>query len=468
MNSFFIIITVVTGIVFFLVVGYFVHLGKADPNSSLPLPKGSIGWPILGETIPFIRDPLRFYAEHFNKYGHVFKTHIFFKPTIGIYSPDVLRELFIKNQKYLEGLPLAGTATPLLGKKSVMVLVGAEHKCMRHVLLHAFTPTQLALYLPRTRSIMEDYIRKWFENGVFDAATECKAQSAHIGQALFLGVDEKSGSRQKLQGLCEAIVAGFFCLPYNIPGTQFSKAIKARNTLLKVVEETLSPMIVQVQHGRGNEIPASAMKLLIEGHREKPLSMEELKHSAVSLLIAGIQTTSSAFFEIIVQLCHNRKVAKTIRKEIRNVLNDDEVITLEHLNQMTYLDQALWECFRMTNTPLVNTRKVLKTLEVGGIQIPKGWQVIFNFPPILHDSGCFSKPDRFVPDRIKSERGNFKKYVIPYGLGDRQCIGKNFAQMERKLFAVLLLRNHKLKFVEGPPTQASPGNFKVRISKARR
>ena len=66
---------------------------------------------------------------------------------------------------------------------------------------------------------------------------------------------------------------------------------------------------------------------------------------------------------------------------------------------------------------------------------------------------------------MSKEKEDFKKYVVSYGIGDHQCIGKNFAQVERKLFAVLLLRNYKLKLVKDSLKRGRPGQVQVRISR---
>ncbi|MFN6239244.1 MAG: cytochrome P450, partial [Microcystis sp.] len=50
-------------------------------SNDLPLPPGSFGLPLLGETIAFLTDG-DFASKRHNKYGQLFRTHIFGSPTI--------------------------------------------------------------------------------------------------------------------------------------------------------------------------------------------------------------------------------------------------------------------------------------------------------------------------------------------------------------------------------------------------
>jgi retinoid hydroxylase len=52
-----------------------------EKTSSLPYPPGNLGLPIVGETISFLNDA-NFQKKRLSKYGNIFKTSIFGRPTI--------------------------------------------------------------------------------------------------------------------------------------------------------------------------------------------------------------------------------------------------------------------------------------------------------------------------------------------------------------------------------------------------
>ena len=49
---------------------------------TLPVPPGSRGLPVVGETLAFLRNPERFQAERIAKHGPIFSTHLLGHPTI--------------------------------------------------------------------------------------------------------------------------------------------------------------------------------------------------------------------------------------------------------------------------------------------------------------------------------------------------------------------------------------------------
>ncbi|MFM8306141.1 MAG: cytochrome P450, partial [Microcystis aeruginosa] len=68
-------------------------------SNDLPLPPGSFGLPLLGETIAFLTDG-DFANKRHNKYGQLFRTHIFGSPTIILSGTEANRFLLSNENKY--------------------------------------------------------------------------------------------------------------------------------------------------------------------------------------------------------------------------------------------------------------------------------------------------------------------------------------------------------------------------------
>ena len=112
---------------------------------------------------------------------------------------------------------------------------------------------------------------------------------------------------------------------------------------------------------------------------------------------------------------------------------------------MTYVDQVLLESFRLRPAAVTSVlRKCIKTFELGGYQIPKGWIVL----PFLADQSHEPDfdPDRFAPGNKAGVE--LARQLFPYGGGTRTCLGQTYAQYARKLFVLMLVRKWKLSFVD--------------------
>lgn len=90
-------------------------------------------------------------------------------------------------------------------------------------------------------------------------------------------------------------------------------------------------------------------------------------------------------------------------------------------------------------------RKVLQTCEYDGYQIPQGWTVLYQINRTHQDPDIYHQPETFDPDRFGAERSEDKAKPfshVPFGGGLRECLGKEFARLEMKIFAAKLLREY--------------------------
>jgi retinoid hydroxylase len=75
--------------------------------------------------------------------------------------------------------------------------------------------------------------------------------------------------------------------------------------------------------------------------------------------------------------------------------------------------------------------------------MPQGWQVLYQINNTHQDPAIYQDPDRFDPDRFHPDRAEDKLKPfghVPFGGGLRECLGKEFARLEMKLFAARLLQ----------------------------
>jgi hypothetical protein len=83
-------------------------------------------------------------------------------------------------------------------------------------------------------------------------------------------------------------------------------------------------------------------------------------------------------------------------------------------------------------------REVIQSCEYQGYHLPKGWQVLYQINVTHQDPTIYQDPERFDPDRFSPERAEDRTKTfghVPFGGGLRECLGKEFARLEMKLFA---------------------------------
>lgn len=406
---------------------------------SLPLPPGRSGLPVVGETRGFLTDP-NFADKRHKQYGDIFRTQLFGQPTIYLAGAEAVRFLLLhENQYFVTSWPT--TTKTLLGPASLSVQQGSTHQLRRKLLAQAFQPRALTSYIATMTEVTHHYLDRWAQQGTLTWYPELRDYTLDIACQLIVGI--ASGSQTHFGEWFEIWVQGLFSLPLPLPGTKFSRALRSRKLLLAEIEQIVRQRQQQEDPGQ------DCLGILVKARDEEGngLSVDELKDQILTLLFAGHETLTSAIASFCLFTAQHPPVLERIRAEQESFKQQD--LTLESLKQMEYLEQVLKEVLRVVPPVGGGFRQVIQTCEIGGYTIPKGYSVLYQIGRTHQDSTIYPNPQQFDPDRFdvnRSEKTIPFSYV-PFGGGIRECIGKEFARLEMKIFAALLVQNYEWDLV---------------------
>lgn len=431
-------------------------------SDSLRVPPGSLGLPLIGETLSFFLDS-QFANKRHEKYGPIFKTNILGSPTIFAKGGDVNRFILTNENKYfVNSLPPSTKA--LIGADSLSTQTGDKHFNRRKILYQAFQPRALAEYATTIQEITHQYLVRWARMGTLTWYPELRNYTFDVACKFLVGLN--SASETNLGNLYDSWIAGLFTPSLPLPWTKFGRALSSRKKLLKEIEtlilqrqQTLNPgsdalgLLLQAQDDEGNSLP-----------------IDELKNQILTLLFGGHGTLTSALASFCLLLAQHPEVLSRCRAE-QLQLGTSEKLTQQDLREMKYLDQVLQEVLRLIPPVGGGFRKVIQTCQFNGIEFPEGWSVIYEISFTHLDTSVYTQPELFQPERFNSnqvESHNKPFSYIPFGGGLRECIGKEFARLEMKLFAAQLVQNYDWKLlpsqnleIEALPIPRPKDNLKV-------
>ena len=414
-------------------------------DSSLPFPPGQFGLPIVGETLAFFRDR-DFAKKRHQKYGSIFKTRIFGKPTILIKGATANRFLFTNENKYFISSWPPSTRI-LLGSLSLAIRTGGEHKQRRKIMAQAFRPRALHSYLETMQTITNQYLNSWEKQQYLTWYPQLRNYTFDIACQLFVGLE--NGSETKLGHLFEVWSQGLFSLPIDLPWTRFGRALASRKKMLQELENIIGERLEYEETGN------DALGILIQAEDEdgNKLSLDELKDQLLLLLFAGHETLTSGLTSFCLLMAQYPEVLQKVRAEQQQF---SETMTLETLSKMTYLDQVLQEVLRLVPPVGGGFREVIEDCEMEGYLIPKGWNVLYQINQTHREETVYPQSDHYQPERFNPERTNNPSktdHYVPFGGGMRECLGKEFARLEMKLFAVNLVRHYQWELVPDQETE---------------
>jgi cytochrome P450 len=134
--------------------------------TSNPLPPGSNGLPLVGETLAFARNPFGFIHERHARFGDVFRTNILGSATVFFVGPK-LAETFIDPANIQREGAMSANIMALFGGNPdiVPLLDGDAHAQRKRILLGAFSREAVASYLPGLQGWIEALRAKWPAKG---------------------------------------------------------------------------------------------------------------------------------------------------------------------------------------------------------------------------------------------------------------------------------------------------------------
>ncbi|KAF5308694.1 hypothetical protein FQR65_LT06055 [Abscondita terminalis] len=186
------------------------------------------------------------------------------------------------------------------------------------------------------------------------------------------------------------------------------------------------------------------------------LSDEYIAGTAIQILFAGHETAGTALSFLMFELSQHVDVQDRLRDEVIKVLKDvDGDISQETINKITYLDMVISETLRKYPVLGYLDRRCVKPYKIRDTDliIEKGTPIYISVLALHYDEKTFHDPEKFDPERFSDEN----KLLIPpcaympFGEGNRYCVGKLMALTTMKIFVVKVISKYEIK-----PTQDTP------------
>jgi len=176
---------------------------------------------------------------------------------------------------------------------------------------------------------------------------------------------------------------------------------------------------------------------------------QQIRDEVMTVFLAGHDTTAALLTWTLLLLAKNPKCKEKLRREIEEVCIDRPP-NLENLSLLPYLNLVLQESLRLYPPIWLMGRKATEDDVVCGVKIPKGASVSIS-PYALHrNPDLYTDPEKFWPERFEQNepRGEKRYAFIPFGAGQRLCIGREFAFLEASIVLALILKNYDFRLAD--------------------
>ncbi|EAL6476393.1 cytochrome P450 [Campylobacter jejuni] len=223
------------------------------------------------------------------------------------------------------------------------------------------------------------------------------------------------------------------------------KRAKAGDVIRQVLSDIIKPRYDMADNAEFEDILGSLL-LVVDADTNKRFSFEEILDQVAMLFLAGHETTASSLTWTLYLLSLYPKEQEKAYEEITQVLQGG-AIEISHLRQFKYLTNIFKESLRLYPPVGFFAREAKKDTQVRDKLIKKGSGVVIA-PWLIHRHEEFwTNPHGFNPSRFE---GEYKKDAyLPFGVGERICIGQGFAMQEAILILANIVKTYKLELEEG-------------------
>ncbi|MEJ2872079.1 MULTISPECIES: bifunctional cytochrome P450/NADPH--P450 reductase [unclassified Saccharothrix] len=181
----------------------------------------------------------------------------------------------------------------------------------------------------------------------------------------------------------------------------------------------------------------------------EPLDDVNIRHQAITFLIAGHETTSGALSFALHYLTKHPEVLARAQAEVDALWGDVDDPRPEYgdIGKLSYLRQVLNEGLRLWPTAPVYAVEPLEDTVIGGkYAVSAGESLLVLIPQLHRDPAWGDNVELFDPERFSPEREAARPVHLfkPFGSGERACIGRQFALHEATLVLALLVHRYRL------------------------
>ena len=173
---------------------------------------------------------------------------------------------------------------------------------------------------------------------------------------------------------------------------------------------------------------------------------EEIRHQIMTLFFAGYETTNTALAWTWYLIAQHPEIEQQLFEETQRVIGDRD-IAYDDLRQLPYAGQVIAEALRLYPPVYTLPRKAATTDTLDHVHIHQGDNVLLAIHALHRMSDYWDDPDEFRPERFAPE--NLTKAqrdaYMPFGAGQRKCIGVNFATVEMVVVTCMLARQFRFR-----------------------
>ncbi|ETV94497.1 hypothetical protein H310_11812 [Aphanomyces invadans] len=398
-------------------------------------------------------------------------------PCISVLKAEHVRAVVVASNYRRRLWLLDDFVDAIVGKKSLVQVMGHEWKVHRKLISKAFGWQNLANMAPVIGTVASEFaavlLSKHGANKV-DVFPLLKLATLDV-----IGATAFGASFNAIHNATSDVVDAFTFLLndmnrrsideplhpasslYWLPTSANRDFHAHKRTLRRTIDALVAARLARGAHG---DVHHDLLQYMIDAAHDDDsgVTRQSFADNLLTFLFAGYDTTSIALaYTLHLIAAHPEAQAKAVA-EIDQVVGPDALPTYDMVHRLTYCAAVVMEALRLFPPVLFTMRTLEADVDIGGHLVPKDTNVILpiywihryeaNWGP---DATAF-RPDRHLTDdRVEMTAKDKAFRMMAFSGGPRNCVGMRFAMMEAVVLVAVLLRQCAFSVPsDAPPVQA--------------
>jgi cytochrome P450 len=395
-----------------------------------------------------------------HEHGDISQMRIGGQRIVLLTHPDDIRDVLVTHQKLFAKGQALERAKQLIGN-GLLTSEGDVHLRQRRLVQPAFHRARIAAYATAMTGAAMTRQATWVDGQRLDANQAMMHITLAIVAATLFGADVHSESTEIGRAMDDVFDA--FDIGYSPLTPLLDRLPTRRRRQFRAGKARLDATIARLIAERRSSDTDSGDLLSMLLHATDTegdglgMSDQQLRDEAITLFIAGHETTANALTWTWLLLARHASAETRLHDEVDRVLGD-RLPTMDDLAQLPVSRAIIAESMRLYPPAYIVGRRALVPYQVRGFEFPA--RTVFLAPQFLvhRDPRWWPDPDAFVPDRWLDSEATAtrpKLAYFPFGAGTRICVGEQFAWMEAILVLATLARRWRVR-VDGPDPVLDP------------
>ncbi|MEH2283866.1 MAG: cytochrome P450 [Nostoc sp.] len=417
----------------------------------MPLPN-QIKTPAFVQVFQWVTDPMGFLEKVGQQYPDIFSSALTGTNSVYVQHPAAIQELFTNPKKKFALIPNQ-IVQAIIGDYGLAMLVGEAHKRQRQLLMPALHGDRMRSYGQLIFDLTEQVMSQLPLNQPFTARAVGQEISLQVMLQVVFGLYE--GERyQQLKDLIGLMCApfesplhsSFFFLPFLQKDlgawSPWGRYVRVRQQIDELLYAEIAERRAQPDPNR-----TDVLSLLLEATDQEGEHMTELeiRDQLFTLLFGGHETTATTIAWGLYWAHHVPEVGEKVRQELDSFSASTDFMSIYRL---PYLTAFCNETLRIYPAAFISTPRVLlEPVELLGHKLETGTRVLNSVYLTHHREDLYPQPKQFRPERFLERQFSPYEY-LPFGGGERRCIGEALSLFETKLVLATILSRYELKLVD--------------------